>query len=567
VSGKSGFAIGIGVVDEASAKLDALNKRIQALNAPSERFNKSMTKFGEVTGITRVAEGVKGLGDNALESARALERMVSPLGLLTSAASIAGIAELTRRWADAGNTIGKVSYQLNTPVEKISALRLAAKMAGASAEGMDSALGSLNDHLHAVAFHMEKSTLLDQLGIKAGTQDNVTSVATALGQLADHIQMIKDPHTQQRALDLLGMGDLLPLLKNGKAGLDEFIAKAQKTGGVMTGSMAEDAKQLHTAWERLGGDIDGVVNRLTDKYEPKIKGLLSTTSDWIEKNKQTADSITEIGTAILGLVALKPAAWILRLLGLGAVSTVGGAVAGAVAGEEMLYYGTRIGDAGPSQSEEDALSNFKGRNEGRNRTLAGPRANSGNALDTGTVSRATQLHDKLMKAGIPGMTDARAWGFAGNAVQESRADPNSQPGDMGAAHGLMMWRDSADGGHRYTDYRNKYGHAPEQGNMDEAVDFIKTELTGSEAAAWRKIQQTGNTPGEAGAAVSTFYERPKDTAAEEERRWGLSQRLAGGVHVTVDVKHNGTSAASTSTASGAATTAPPRIETSMPMGL
>jgi len=34
-----------------------------------------------------------------------------------------------------------------------------------------------------------------------------------------------------------------------------------------------------------------------------------------------------------------------------------------------------------------------------------------------------------------------AWGFAGNAVRESRADPHSQPGDTGVVHGTFMRRE------------------------------------------------------------------------------------------------------------------------------
>lgn len=132
-----------------------------------------------------------------------------------------------------------------------------------------------------------------------------------------------------------------------------------------------------------------------------------------------------------------------------------------------------------------------------------------------------------MGAGISGMTDARAWGVAGNAVQESWADPNSRPGDMGAAHGLVMWRDE-----RLTGFVRRYGHFPEQGTLDEAIDYMKYELTGPEAEAWRRVQAAGDTPGEAGAAVSTFYERPRirrtkrPAGGRSPRRW-RGWRLTG----------------------------------------
>ena len=85
MAGKSaGFAIGIGIQDGASAGLDAINKRIAALSAPAERFNKSLAKFGEVTGINRAAEGMQTLGDRALGAARAVERLAGPMVGITS---------------------------------------------------------------------------------------------------------------------------------------------------------------------------------------------------------------------------------------------------------------------------------------------------------------------------------------------------------------------------------------------------------------------------------------------------------------------------------------------------
>ena len=217
---------------------------------------------------------------------------------------------------------------------------------------------------------------------------------------------------------------------------------------------------------------------------------------------------------------------------------------------------------------------------------AGPRANAvpggggaaGSALDGPTVARAKLVHDGLVARGMDSNT---AWGFAANGVQESRADPHSQPGDGGAAHGLFQWRDSADGGRRYTNYVNKYGHAPEQGTLDEQLDYTMYELKGPEARAWTNIGRAGNTPGEKAAVISTYYERPKDTTAEESRRASIASRLAamaaggdgmtpaagGNGSVRVDVHLHGATPGTTATArgTGAVMVTPPNIQTSMPL--
>src|ERR1700689_4405416 len=116
---------------------------IAAMSAPAERFNKSVMKFGEVTGINRAAEGMQTLGDRALGAARAVERLAGPMVGITSAASLGGMAELSRRWADAGNQISNTSGALNTPVSRLSALRGAARLAGSSADALDSGLKGL----------------------------------------------------------------------------------------------------------------------------------------------------------------------------------------------------------------------------------------------------------------------------------------------------------------------------------------------------------------------------------------------------------------------------------------
>src|ERR1700733_2071588 len=134
MANNSGFSVTISAVDSASAKLDAINKRIAAMNAPAERFNKSVAKFGDVTGITKLSEGMTQLGNSSLGAFRAIEQMVSPMAAITSAGSIAGMAALEKAWSSAGNTISKTASALQMPVSGLSAIEGGFKLAGSSAE-------------------------------------------------------------------------------------------------------------------------------------------------------------------------------------------------------------------------------------------------------------------------------------------------------------------------------------------------------------------------------------------------------------------------------------------------
>lgn len=633
MAGKSaGFAIGIGIADSASAGLDRINKRIAAMSAPAERFNKSLAKFGEVTGINRAAEGMQTLGDRALGAARAVERLAGPMVGLTSLASIGGIVEMTRRWAEAGNQISKTGTLLNTPVPRLSALRLGAKLAGSSADALDSSLKGLGDQLAEAKWKGGPiRNLMNQFHIGfQGLNGEARTGADALGDVADAVTSLQDPHARVRLLQQLGISeDLLPMLDKGRAGLEKFVTNAQRTGGVMTQEMADNAKKMNRSWTELGETVEGVGNRIVNSWSGTATRVIDTTTHWIQEQEKLGPAFDRNVQAVIGaagaLGALRIAPWILRAMGwllpgeamVAAAIGVGAENMPPITEKDRLI--TPLTPGGMSDSTKRMLGlptaplssddyqpswwqlhmpTWLGGLPSAPRVLPGPRA--GNPLDQATVGRARAVHDRLMGANIPGMTDARAWGLAGNAVQESRADPNSQPGDMGAAHGLMMWRDE-----RLTGFVRRYGHLPEQGNLDEAIDYIKHELTGPEAEAWRRVQMAGDTPGEAGAAVSTFYERPKDTADEEARRWAIAQALSGmapnGVpgtgpvfgpqggpfdnrfsggasaaavsqadatgHVQVDIRLHGAPPGTTATAvsSGGARVAPPRIETSMPL--
>jgi hypothetical protein len=215
MAGSSGFSVSIGLVDRASDGLDALNKRLMTLAAPAERFNKSMAKFGETSGINRSAGSMQQFGDRALASARAIERMAGPMGRITSLASIAGVAEMSRRWAEAGNRISKTSYLLNTPPARLSSLQGAAALAGVSVDSLNSSLAGLGNTLGDARFARPgaQTALFNAKHIRFTTLDGgARSGADALGDIADLVKNLNEPHAQGRLLETFGMStDLLPL--------------------------------------------------------------------------------------------------------------------------------------------------------------------------------------------------------------------------------------------------------------------------------------------------------------------------------------------------------------------
>ncbi len=313
---KSGFAISVGVVDEASKKLDAINKRIAAMNAPAEKFNKSVAKFGEVTGINKLGEGMLALGNNTLGAARAIEQMVSPMAAITSVASVAGIAALTKQWADAGNQISKAAYSLNAPVEKVSAFEGAARLAGSSAEAMDAGLQGLNESLNKATWAKDPQMIatLNQFDIGFKNADGSARSATdALGDVAEAVKSLPTPHAQETLLRQLGIPpDLLPLLKGGREGLEAFTKQAQQTGGVMSGEMAANATKVKTAWERMKLDLEGIGNNIANDWSGVVDRILEATSKLIEDHQEATKHIAEGAGIAAAIGAPAMTAWMIK---------------------------------------------------------------------------------------------------------------------------------------------------------------------------------------------------------------------------------------------------------------
>lgn len=112
--------------------------------------------------------------------------------------------------------------------------------------------------------------------------------------------------------------------------------------------------------------------------------------------------------------------------------------------------------------------------------------------------------DRLSRGDSP----SQAIGVAANAVVESKADPYSARSSTGAA-GTFQWL-----GSRLRNYKLLYGHDPEQGNLQEHLDFLDWENNNTESESWKKVQRAPDDPVSQAKAFRTHWERPGRDPAE-----------------------------------------------------
>jgi hypothetical protein len=135
--------------------------------------------------------------------------------------------------------------------------------------------------------------------------------------------------------------------------------------GALTPEQAAAMQRMQESWNTLDQAIRMVGRDLVTDAEPAFTKVATAIAGWVEGNRKLADSLGGILTAITAFTALRPAAWILRLLGLGGVAGAGGAlgIAGVLgyanlpteanSGEKNIYENGKLTDYGRALIAKD----------------------------------------------------------------------------------------------------------------------------------------------------------------------------------------------------------------------
>ena len=109
------------------------------------RLQSAVARFGEVSGLKRLAGGFQEVGRFAADAFRSVAKIVEPLGLITGALSIAGLTRLTLGFGEMGQQLGFTANRIGISVSSLQAWQGAARLAGADQESLTSGLTTLRD--------------------------------------------------------------------------------------------------------------------------------------------------------------------------------------------------------------------------------------------------------------------------------------------------------------------------------------------------------------------------------------------------------------------------------------
>lgn len=291
------LSITISTVDRATAKIKAINDRLEGMTKPFRDFGKALGELRESSGLDKVIGGFKGVGSAITDILGKLLVVGGVLG-----AAVAGLFKLV----DGFDELGDRAESIGVSVDFLAQMRYAAERSGASIESLDSGLQGFSKSLGQaragtgrMAGFLKKvsPTLLTQL--KAAKSNEA-----AFDLLAGAMAKIEDP-AKKAALAQATLGDasLAPLFAKGPKGIKELRERYLELAGSQEGA-AKEAGAVDDAMKDLKASTDGIKAALVQGLAPALKVIVERLRDFFTENRaRIAEWAASLGKRIPGAVS------------------------------------------------------------------------------------------------------------------------------------------------------------------------------------------------------------------------------------------------------------------------
>jgi hypothetical protein len=269
----------LGLALQISASTAGLAKSVNEVNQKLDSMAEAGKKSAKDLAILKTIEIGRALIDSAKALAGALSSAASSaLDLFNN--SRASVGELT--------TLAQVS---NTSVEDFQKVALAARSVGIEQDKMADILKDVNDRIG------------DFIETGGGPMaDFFENIAPKVGVTADEFERLSGPQALQLFVDSLekanlsqadltfymeamasDMTNLLPLLKDGGAGMDKLAGRAERLGIVLNTDQTTAIKEMNGALGLVQATFDGIINQVTSQLAPVITDIVNKLLDMVER--------------------------------------------------------------------------------------------------------------------------------------------------------------------------------------------------------------------------------------------------------------------------------------------
>lgn len=262
--------------DKYSAAVDKMGDHVEKMgkksHAAMEKASKSAEHFREIFSGAFASElAMKGL-EKAGELLKELPKQIM-------------------EYADKGEEIGRTSKVIGMNAEAYQRLAYAAHITDTSAETLDKSLKKMNVGLEQLKKHQGPlesglKRVNPQLMMQLRT---ATSSQEAFLMVADSVK--RAGTAQERAAIATAVfgkagQDMIPMLLEGKDGLADMMAEADKYGSVLSGSSIEASERFNDALKKTKGIMTGLKNVALGKLVEAAAPYIEKLQDWASANRE-----------------------------------------------------------------------------------------------------------------------------------------------------------------------------------------------------------------------------------------------------------------------------------------
>ncbi|PMQ04158.1 hypothetical protein DyAD56_15835 [Dyella sp. AD56] len=550
------FNIVISATDKATATVRKVNDAFDRMARPFKDVGKSFRSLGKELHLPAIGRGISAIGGVSIKTARSLTSMATPLAAITGVATLAGMTVLVDRWANFGRATTYAAQGIGITTTKLQQMQGIGALAGISADSVTSSLESLGTVMQDARWGRNQGALmlLNRVGVglkrtKDGAWD-VVGEMTAIAKVMTSPQLRNNPYAQALLANQLGVSAMLPVLRQGEAGIARYAALQKRLGYVSSPEDIRNADAFALSISGMKMAVEGLGQSVMDKAMPALQPFVDGLATWVANNrelisqdvagvvKRVAEYIQGIDWKEIGnnasqfLVGVKDS---LKDIGEAAkdIASVFDHIRDTKqhfsSGLDYLKdqfahpfaqakpYGDPSG-GGMSFDAWKAANGHFWQSDSEQKALYGKyqAGVASSKIDTGLRKRVMDYFQGQ------GWSQAQAAGIAANLATESSLNPNAS-GDNGAAFGVGQWH--AD---RQKAFEQWSGHSIRGSSLLDQLGFVQYELTkGNEQNAGSALRGATSAD-QAGAIVSSLYERPADAAGEASRRGYLAASWMNG---------------------------------------
>lgn len=214
---------------------------------------------------------------------------------VAAATVAAALVAITKKAADLADQLFIMSDRTGASTEFLSAMGYAARQSGSSMEAMEKAMRTVSKQALA------GTRTFDKWGVTIKNSDGTLKNSEQIfASAADRISKMKNSTAQMAAAqDMFGRSgtELLPILRKGAAGIEEWRAKAEEAGVIVDSLGARLGNELNNQlgstqdrFKALNFQIGRVFFPIAIALTEKLNGIISASIKWFKVNRELINS-------------------------------------------------------------------------------------------------------------------------------------------------------------------------------------------------------------------------------------------------------------------------------------